>query len=233
MLVWPYPTVSYREHYQLLIHASFKKICCSCLAKWMVSVVPFYIPTAVIKCLMICMMCYNQWHQLWDEEIHSSIKTVHRCLQSCVGTWARLGYTEFHAQLQKAYFVATLYTVHCTMYVILCISAQMLYRRFGGMPHLSRKITHLVMVLGPMLTIGYSWFTCTQLYTNPCGLHSPFNFTIQLYTEFTIVWIPNNQSLGPRIERLWIFTREYSSILGCENPGTQGLVTIRDRIFNF
>ena len=35
-----------------------------------------------------------------------------RCLQSCVGTWARLGYAAFDAQLRKAYFVTTLYTIH-------------------------------------------------------------------------------------------------------------------------
>ena len=33
----------------------------------------------------------------------------HRRLQSCVGTWARLGYAAFDAQFRKAYFVTTLY----------------------------------------------------------------------------------------------------------------------------
>ena len=36
---------------------------------------------------------------------------VHRHLQSCVGTRARLGYAVFDAQLWKAYFVTTLYAI--------------------------------------------------------------------------------------------------------------------------
>ena len=41
----------------------------------------------------------------------------HRHLQSCVGTWARLGYAAFDVQLRKAYFVTTLYAIHslCTL----------------------------------------------------------------------------------------------------------------------
>ena len=33
----------------------------------------------------------------------------------CVGTWARLGYATFDAQLQKAYFVATLYAIRTSV----------------------------------------------------------------------------------------------------------------------
>ena len=36
--------------------------------------------------------------------------TQYTDLQSCVGTWARLGYAAFDVQLRKAYFVTTLYT---------------------------------------------------------------------------------------------------------------------------
>ena len=39
----------------------------------------------------------------------------HRCLQSCVGTQARLGYAAFDAQLQKAYFVTTLYAIRTSV----------------------------------------------------------------------------------------------------------------------
>ena len=40
----------------------------------------------------------------------------HRCLQSCVGTCARLGYAAFDAQLQKAYFVTTLYAIQTSVH---------------------------------------------------------------------------------------------------------------------
>jgi len=40
---------------------------------------------------------------------------VHRRLQSCVGTRARLGYTAFDAQLQKVYFVTTLYAIRMSV----------------------------------------------------------------------------------------------------------------------
>ena len=36
---------------------------------------------------------------------------LHRRLQSCVGTQARLGYAAFDVQLRKAYFVTTLYAI--------------------------------------------------------------------------------------------------------------------------
>ena len=39
---------------------------------------------------------------------------VHRCLQSCVGTWAKLGYAAFDAQLR-------ILSLHCTLYVCLCM----------------------------------------------------------------------------------------------------------------
>ena len=38
---------------------------------------------------------------------------VHRCLQSCVGTWAKLGYAAFDAQLR-------ILSLHCTLYACLC-----------------------------------------------------------------------------------------------------------------
>ena len=41
----------------------------------------------------------------------------HRHLQSCGSTWARLGYATFDVQLQKAYFVTTLYAI---ITLILC-----------------------------------------------------------------------------------------------------------------
>ena len=53
----------------------------------------------------------------------------HRCLQSCVGTWARFGYATFDAQLRKAYLVIT---VHCT-YVCVCVSTHVLYRSSSGL----------------------------------------------------------------------------------------------------
>ena len=40
---------------------------------------------------------------------YTSVGLMHSCLQSCVGTRARLGYAAFDAQLRKAYFVTTLY----------------------------------------------------------------------------------------------------------------------------
>ena len=40
-------------------------------------------------------------------------KYSRRRLQSCVGTWARLGYAAFDAQLRKVYFVTSLYAI-CT-----------------------------------------------------------------------------------------------------------------------
>ena len=41
---------------------------------------------------------------------------VHRRLQSCVGTLARVGYAAFDVQLQKAYFVITLYAFHTSVH---------------------------------------------------------------------------------------------------------------------
>ena len=61
--------------------------------------------------------------------------TIHKCLQSCVGTRARLGYATFDVQLLKAYFVifCHYYTVHYLLR--LCrLSTHMLYRGSGGMP---------------------------------------------------------------------------------------------------
>ena len=40
---------------------------------------------------------------------------INQRLQSCVGTWARLGYAKFDVQLQKAYFVATLYAIRMSV----------------------------------------------------------------------------------------------------------------------
>ena len=51
----------------------------------------------------------------------------HRCLQSCVGTWARLGYAAFDAQLQKAFFVITRCAVRYR-YVCGCVSTHLQYR---------------------------------------------------------------------------------------------------------
>ena len=45
--------------------------------------------------------------------LHSILS--HRRLQSCVGTWARLGYVVFDAQLQKVYFVTTLYAIRMSV----------------------------------------------------------------------------------------------------------------------
>ena len=59
------------------------------------------------------------------------IPVVHRRLQTCVGTWARLGYAAFDAQLREAYFFH--YTV-CYTYVCAYVSMCMLYRGSGGMP---------------------------------------------------------------------------------------------------
>ena len=39
--------------------------------------------------------------------------TIHRCLQNCVGTQARLVYAAFDAQLLKAYFV-----IFCHYYTV-------------------------------------------------------------------------------------------------------------------
>ena len=47
----------------------------------------------------------------------------HRHLQSCVGTWARLGYAAFDVQLWKAYFVTTLYAIHISV----CAQARVCY----------------------------------------------------------------------------------------------------------
>ena len=54
---------------------------------------------------------------------------LHRCLQSFVDTRARLGYTAFDAQLQKAYFCYS--SLHCMLYVYVssCVSTHMLYWR--------------------------------------------------------------------------------------------------------
>ena len=41
---------------------------------------------------------------------------MHRRLQSCVGTRARLGYAKFDVQLQKQYFVTTLYATHMSVH---------------------------------------------------------------------------------------------------------------------
>ena len=46
---------------------------------------------------------------------------------ACVGTRARLGYTEFDAQLRKAYFVTTLYAIH------ICVSHLTNGSFMGGM----------------------------------------------------------------------------------------------------
>ena len=43
---------------------------------------------------------------------------VHRCLQSSVGTWARLGYAAFDVQLWKAYFFTTLYDIRMSMLLV-------------------------------------------------------------------------------------------------------------------
>ena len=51
---------------------------------------------------------------------------VHRRLQSCVGTLARVGYTAFDVQLQKVYFVITLYafcTSHTCYVLVTCVFA--------------------------------------------------------------------------------------------------------------
>ena len=49
-------------------------------------------------------------------------------IESCVGTWARVGCTTFHAQLRKAYFVTTL-SVRASTH------AYAIYRGSGSMPH--------------------------------------------------------------------------------------------------
>ena len=41
---------------------------------------------------------------------------LHRHLQSCVGTQARLGHAAFDAQLWKAYFVTTPYAIHTSVH---------------------------------------------------------------------------------------------------------------------
>ena len=41
--------------------------------------------------------------------------TIHRYLQSCVGTWVRLGYATFDAQLRKVYFVTTTLYAICNV----------------------------------------------------------------------------------------------------------------------
>ena len=49
-----------------------------------------------------------------SEEV-DKLPTGHRCLQSCVGTRARLGYVGFDAQLQ------CILSLHCTLYVRPCV----------------------------------------------------------------------------------------------------------------
>ena len=53
-----------------------------------------------------------------NEQLSSSVNhpCKHRRLQSCVGTWAKLGYVAFHVQLRKAYFVTTLYTIRTSVH---------------------------------------------------------------------------------------------------------------------
>ena len=60
----------------------------------------------------------------------------HRGLQSCVGTWARLGYTGFDAQLQR------ILSLHCTLYVRLCVHkhAYAIYRGLGACHMSSRPV---------------------------------------------------------------------------------------------
>ena len=48
-------------------------------------------------------------------EILSPTLFYGRRLQSCMGTWARLGYATFDAQLQKAYFVTTVYSIRTSV----------------------------------------------------------------------------------------------------------------------
>ena len=59
------------------------------------------------------------------KRLRGLIGSRHRRLQSCVGTRAWLGYATFDAQLWKAYFVSTLYTIRTS---VTCISTHMLYR---------------------------------------------------------------------------------------------------------
>ena len=54
---------------------------------------------------------YTRYISRWMWNI---VEREHRYLQSCVGTWARLGYAAFDAQLRKAYFVTRVYTVRYT-----------------------------------------------------------------------------------------------------------------------
>ena len=42
----------------------------------------------------------------------------HRCLQSCVGTWERLGYAAFDAQLRKSVFC---HYIVCYTYICVCM----------------------------------------------------------------------------------------------------------------
>ena len=52
---------------------------------------------------------------LWKSCAHDMV-CRHRYLQSSVGTWARLGYAAFDAQLRRAHFVTTLYAIRMSVH---------------------------------------------------------------------------------------------------------------------
>ena len=92
----------------------------------------------------------------------------HRCLQSCVGTWARLGYAAFDAQLRKRT------ALHRTLYTIVCIRSSVYGRLYTC-------VSTLMLVWGhaTCLRVRSLWYEYTTLRNNPgnaracLGLQAP------------------------------------------------------------
>ena len=65
-----------------------------------------------------CMYCCSYFSEhLRNTPLNIDAISIHRRLQSCVGTRARLGYAAFDAQLRKEFFLS----LHCTLYVRLSV----------------------------------------------------------------------------------------------------------------
>ena len=135
----------------------------------------------------------SQWK--WDTWFHLLVATysywgnlhacVHRRLQSCVGTLARVGYAAFDAQLQKAYFVITLYTFrtsvhayamcwwHMSLHPVLVIWVHMIWNNLGkACRHLCMCVIQHVVMLSPLL-----WEYHSSNYIFDCSAVSSSQFS--------------------------------------------------------
>ena len=99
------------------------------------------LPTMHTTKLTTCTLPYSCPHPLNE---HGALH--HRRLQSCVGTWARLGYAAFDAQLRKRV------ALHCTLYTVVCTCVTMLMLVWG---HAAR------------LRIRSLWYEYAMLRNNP------------------------------------------------------------------